>query len=232
MSRSRPPLFPGSVREERPANHRGHVGPGESSWDRNRTAWQCRPRRRARVWPPRRPHSGGGPSPATSRTWLSGHIRLQVNKARSLIHEKSGGYGQPVANHRDTNPQREREVISPGLLKYFVSNDLAASLKTVLRVAFRRATIEHRFRLGQQEVGLMHFEGQQFVALQRHLILSLIVLGFVALHTERLREKKSGDHARASLRRVEPTLCRVTLPSSRPVPATTNPLRAPLPTAA
>ena len=121
---------------------------------------------------------------------------------------------------------------STGEVKYFVSNDLAASLKTVLRVAFRRATIEHRFRLGQQEVGLMHFEGQQFVALQRHLILALIVLGFVALHTERLRGKKSGDHARASLRRVEPTLWRVTLPSSRPVPATTNPLRAQLPTAA
>ena len=83
-------------------------------------------------------------------------------------------------------------------IKYFVTNDLDTPLKKVLRVAFRRATIEHSFRLAKQEAGLMHFEGRQYQALERHLLLALIVLGFVAVHTERLRGEKSTDHPRTS----------------------------------
>jgi len=45
----------------------------------------------------------------------------------------------------------------PGLytLKYFLTNATAASLARVLAVAFRRWTVEHSFRLGKQEAGLM-----------------------------------------------------------------------------
>src|SRR5262249_54953460 len=69
-----------------------------------------------------------------------------------------------------------------------------ASLGRLLRVAFRRATIEHTFRVAKQEVGLMHYEGRDYRSLLRHLLLGLIVLGFVSLHTERLRgEKPAGD---------------------------------------
>jgi SRSO17 transposase len=59
----------------------------------------------------------------------------------------------------------------------------------VLAVAFRRWTVEHSFRLGKQEAGLMHFEGRDYVGPIRHLVLALVVLGFVATHTERLRGK-------------------------------------------
>jgi SRSO17 transposase len=79
-------------------------------------------------------------------------------------------------------------------VKYFVTNATAAPLRRVLAVAFRRATIEHAFRVAKSEAGLTHFEGRQYVGLVRHLILSLVVLGFVSVHTDRLRgEKPAGD---------------------------------------
>lgn len=81
-----------------------------------------------------------------------------------------------------------------GEVKYFVTNAAGEPLATVLAVAFRRATVEYAFRVGKTELGLTHFEGRQYVGLERHLLLTLIVMGFVAVHTERLRgEKPAGD---------------------------------------
>jgi SRSO17 transposase len=79
---------------------------------------------------------------------------------------------------------------STGEVKYFVTNAVDEPLGRVLRVAFRRATIEHSFRVAKSEAGLTHYEGRQYVGLVRHLILSLVVLGFVSLHTDRLRGEK------------------------------------------
>ena len=79
-------------------------------------------------------------------------------------------------------------------VKYFVTNATAEPLARVLPVAFRRATIEHGFRVAKPEAGLTHYEGRQYVGLMRHLILALIVMGFVSIHTDRLRgEKPAGD---------------------------------------
>jgi SRSO17 transposase len=81
-----------------------------------------------------------------------------------------------------------------GEVKYFVTNAVGESLATILAVAFRRATVEHAFRVAKTEGGLTHPEGRQYVGLMRHLTLTLIVLGFVAVHTQRLRgEKPAGD---------------------------------------
>jgi SRSO17 transposase len=81
-----------------------------------------------------------------------------------------------------------------GEVKHFVTNAVGESLATILAVAFRRATVEHAFRVAKTEGGLTHFEGRQYVGLMRHLTLTLIVLGFVAVHTQRLRgEKPTGD---------------------------------------
>jgi len=96
--------------------------------------------------------------------------------------------------------------------KYFITNTLDQPLRLVLLVAFRRATIEHGFRLGKSEAGLMHYEGRHYVGLIRHLILALIVLGFVAIHTDRLRGEKSPADEGASVPSVEPAL-RGTVPS-------------------
>jgi SRSO17 transposase len=98
-------------------------------------------------------------------------------------------------------------------VKYFVSNDLTAPLAKLLAVAFRRATIEHGFRLTKQEAGLMHFEGRHYVALQRHLILSLLVVGFVAEQTERLRGEKPAGDGRTGLPTVESVLSACLSPS-------------------
>lgn len=79
-------------------------------------------------------------------------------------------------------------------VKYFVTNATTEPLTRVLQVAFRRATIEHSFRVAKTEAGLTHYEGRQYVGLVRHLILGLIVLAFVSVHTDRLRgEKSAGD---------------------------------------
>lgn len=94
-----------------------------------------------------------------------------------------------------------------GEVKYFVSNAPADTpLEKLLRVAFRRWNVEHGFRVSKSEIGFGHFEGRSYVALQRHLILCLLMLGFVAEHTDRLRGEKSGDHAGAGVPGHEPAL--------------------------
>jgi SRSO17 transposase len=99
-------------------------------------------------------------------------------------------------------------------VKYFLTNATTEPLARVLAVAFRRWTVEHAFRLAKQEAGLMHYEGRDYLGLTRHLVLALVVLGFVATYTERLRGKKSADHGRASVSGAEPTLCADLSPSS------------------
>ena len=91
-------------------------------------------------------------------------------------------------------------------VKYFLTNATTAALARVLGVAFRRWTVEHGFRLGKQEAGLMDYEGRNDTGLMRHLTLALIVLGFVATHTERLRGGKSTGDGRAGVPGVEPAV--------------------------
>jgi SRSO17 transposase len=91
-------------------------------------------------------------------------------------------------------------------VKYFLTNATAEPVTRVLAVAFRRAAVEHAFRLAKQEAGLMHFEGRDYTGLIRHLILALVVLGFVAVHTERLRGEKPTRHGRAGVPCVEPAV--------------------------
>jgi SRSO17 transposase len=92
-------------------------------------------------------------------------------------------------------------------VKYFISNAPADTpLETLLRVAFTRWNVEHAFRLAKSEIGFTHFEGRSYVALMRHMILCLVVMGFVAEHTDRLRGEKPGDHHGAGLPGLEPTL--------------------------
>ncbi len=86
-----------------------------------------------------------------------------------------------------------------GEVKYFLTNALTARLGRVLRVAFCRWHVEHVFRLAKSEAGLMHYEGRDYTGLMRHLVLGLVVLGFVALHTERLRGGKPAADAGAGV---------------------------------
>jgi SRSO17 transposase len=90
-----------------------------------------------------------------------------------------------------------------GEIKYFLTNALTARLGRVLRVAFYRWNVEHVFRLAKSEAGLTHYEGRDYTGLLRHLVLGLVVLGFVAIHTERLRGEKPARDDGAGVPGVE-----------------------------
>jgi SRSO17 transposase len=94
-----------------------------------------------------------------------------------------------------------------GEFKYFVSNAPADTpLERLLRVAFLRWNVEHEFRVSKSEIGFGHYEGRNYTGLLRHLMLCLVVLGFVAGRANRLRGEKSGGDAGAGVPGVEPTL--------------------------
>ena len=99
-------------------------------------------------------------------------------------------------------------------LKYFVTNATSAPLARVLAVAFRRWTVAHAFRLGKQEAGLMDYEGRDYTGLLRHLTLALIVLGFVATHTQRLRGEKPTRDRLSGVPGVEPAVRRGVPPAT------------------
>jgi hypothetical protein len=97
--------------------------------------------------------------------------------------------------------------IATGEEKYFLSNAAAtAKVERLVRVAFRRWNVEHGFRLAKSELGFTHFEGQNYTALMRHQTLCLLMLSFVAKHTERLRGEKSRGDDGAGVQRLEPGL--------------------------
>lgn len=89
--------------------------------------------------------------------------------------------------------------------KYFLSNAPAdAKLPTLVQVAFRRWNVEHIFRVGKSELGFTHYEGRSYTGLMRHQTLCLLMLTFVAGHTERLRGEKSGGDDGAGVQGLEP----------------------------
>src|SRR5258708_4568398 len=97
--------------------------------------------------------------------------------------------------------------LATGEGKYFISNAPPDTpVEKLLRVAFTRWNVEHTFRVAKSEIGFGHFEGRSYVALMRHMILCLIVMSFVAEHTDRLRGGKSGDHDGAGVPSSEPAL--------------------------
>lgn len=94
--------------------------------------------------------------------------------------------------------------VASGEEKYFLSNALAtAKVRTLVRVGFRRWNVEHAIRLAKSELGFMHYEGRDYTALLRHQVLCLLMLTFVAGHTERLRGEKPGGDDGAGVRGVE-----------------------------
>lgn len=94
--------------------------------------------------------------------------------------------------------------VQTGEEKYFLSNaSVKAKVQTLLRVGFRRWNVEHTFRVGKSELGFTHYEGRSYTALMRHQTLCLLMLSFVAGHTERLRGEKSGRDNGADLQCAE-----------------------------
>jgi len=97
-----------------------------------------------------------------------------------------------------------------GEVKYFVSNaPPRTALRTLLKVAFTRAGVEHVFRVAKTEVGFGHFEGRSYRGLMRHMTLCQLVLLFAAEQTDRLRGEKPGGDDRADGAGVEHAVPRV-----------------------
>src|SRR3954467_7839451 len=95
--------------------------------------------------------------------------------------------------------------IATGEGKYFLSNAPAgAKLERLVRVAFRRWNVEHSLRVAKSEIGFTHYEGRSYTALMRHQTLCLLMLTFVAGHTQRLRGEKSGSDHGAGVQCLEP----------------------------
>jgi SRSO17 transposase len=117
-------------------------------------------------------------------------------------------------------------------VKYFLTNATTAPRARVRAVAFRRAAVEHAFRLGKQEVGLMDYEGRDYTGLTRHLVLALVALGFVAAHTERLRGEKPAGDGRAGVPGAEPAVRRGVPPAAGHPRTPTRQRGHPLPPAA
>lgn len=79
-----------------------------------------------------------------------------------------------------------------GEVKYFFSNAPEGTpLTTLLRIAFRRWIIERLFEDGKSEIGMGHFEVRRYIAILRHLVVSLVSLLFLVTETNRLRGEKS-----------------------------------------
>ena len=68
-----------------------------------------------------------------------------------------------------------RNALNPQEVKYFISDAPEATpVKTLLRVAFARWTIERAFEDSKTELGMDHFEVCKFQSIQRHLIISCV----------------------------------------------------------
>jgi SRSO17 transposase len=119
-----------------------------------------------------------------------------------------------------------------GEVKYFLTNARAARLGRVLRVAFCRWNVEHVFRLAKSEAGLTHYEGRDYTGLMRHLVLGLVVLGFVAVHTERLRGEKPAADLGAGVPSTEPAVPGLIPPPAWNARDPTRERRDPVPSAA
>jgi len=75
-----------------------------------------------------------------------------------------------------------------GELKYFLSNaPLDTTVGDLLTVAFTRWRVERNFQDSKQQVGLGHFEVRKYVAVQRHLALSMVSLLFLTRAAQALR---------------------------------------------
>jgi SRSO17 transposase len=72
-------------------------------------------------------------------------------------------------------------------------------VERLVQVSFARSHVEHAFRIVKSELGFTHFEGRNYVALMRHLVMDTAAMVFVAEHTQRLRGEKSTGDCRAGV---------------------------------
>ncbi len=143
-------------------------------------------------------------SPFRSQDWQVMHLSRQTEQAQVWrvkaapvwVRQAKGWSAETYLLIWASNDETGEE-------KYFLAVvGEEASLAVVVRVAFRRAVVEHCFRVCKSELGYGHFEGRNYRGMQRHYTLCLVAMGFVASHTERLRGEKYRVDDGASVPRV------------------------------
>lgn len=104
-----------------------------------------------------------------------------------------------------------------GEYKYFFSNAPASTpLETLVAVAFKRAHVEHMFRVLKSEVGFGHYEGRNYKGMMRHMTLCQVLLLFLALQAAGLRGEKGEPRRDGRAGRPRPQ--RPVPPLARPAP--------------
>jgi SRSO17 transposase len=119
----------------------------------------------------------------------------RVKAARVWLHGASGWSGDTYWLIWASNDETGEE-------KFFICNAAEdANVEELVRVAFTRWNVEHGLRVAKSELGFTHFEGRNYVALMRHLSLSLVALAFVSAQAEAMRGEKPGGDDGAGLPR-------------------------------
>lgn len=119
-----------------------------------------------------------------------------------MFHVKTTGKGPVVwevravtfhlVRSKGVGPARKLLIarnILTGEVKYFLSNATTVPTETLLHVAFRRWQVERLFEDAKGCVGFDQSEVRRYVALKRHMILSMTSLLFLMREVCRLRKK-------------------------------------------
>jgi len=86
-----------------------------------------------------------------------------------------------------------RNVLDPEKIKYFIAHaPRETPLTVLLHVAFSRWRVERCFEDQKTELGFDHFEGQSYVGLMRHQIITAVTHLFLSRVHQQRRKKKSG----------------------------------------
>ena len=135
-----------------------------------------------------------------SRIWVRDGEKepLEVDAACAVIRARSHTRGDTPAVERAVERLIViRTVGSRPEYRYWVTNDLDASLEDLVRVASRRHWIEDDFGRAKGRVGLHHYEVRSWVGWHHHMTLAGLALFFLVLEQRRAGGKNLRDHGPA-----------------------------------
>ena len=128
----------------------------------------------------------------TVRNGEKGPLRVKVLLATVQAKDEDGCVGSrerlAVIRSLETKPQTW----------YTLSNDKQASRGVLVRVHGSRHRVEELLRLGNEEVGLDHYEVRSWTGWHHHMTLSLLALFFLQLEKLRLGKKNAGGDGGSS----------------------------------
>lgn len=142
-----------------------------------------RPFVQAQVWAKRRRK--------WSRVWVRDGEKepIEVHAACTLIRARKQGAAERLVVIRTISSRPE--------YRYWVTNDLDASLEDLVRAASRRHWIEDDFLRAKGRVGLDHYEVRSWVGWHHHMTLACLALFFLVLEQRRVGGKNLRDHSPA-----------------------------------